>query len=84
MARDTFCLMAMITFRTDPDVDAALAALMAEGLDRSQVIRRAILTARRVAEETRLRAEAESLAADEADLNEARAVLADLESLRAW
>lgn len=76
--------MAMITFRTDPDVDAALAALMAEGLDRSQVIRRAILTARRVAEETRLRAEAESLAADEADLNEARAVLADLESLRAW
>lgn len=76
--------MATITFRTDPEVDAALAALMGEGRDRSRAIRDAILTACRVADERRLRAEAESLAGDEADLDEAREVLADMESLRAW
>ena len=76
--------MATITFRTDPEVDAALVALTAGGGDRSRAIREAILTAWRVRQEQRLRAEAEALANDAADVDEARAVLADMESLRAW
>jgi len=75
--------MATITFRTDDAVDEALASL-ANGRDRSQVIREAILTAARVRAEERLRAEAQALADDEADRAEARAVLADMEHLRAW
>lgn len=82
--RITLCLMASITFRTDREVDEALAALMAGGGDRSQAIRDAILLARRVRDEARLRAEAASLADDVGDRAEARAVLADMESLRAW
>lgn len=76
--------MATITFRTDEAVDRALASLEASDGDRSQVIRDAILTAWRAREAERLRAEAEALAADDADRAEARAVLADMESLRAW
>ncbi|MGL5929498.1 MAG: hypothetical protein ACRCY8_11230 [Dermatophilaceae bacterium] len=75
--------MATITFRTDPAVDEALDELV-EGGDRSRAIREAILVAYRVRRAARLRAEAEDLAADEADVAEARAVLADMESLRAW
>jgi hypothetical protein len=76
--------MATITFRTDAEVDAALAALAADGRDRSSVIRDAILTAWRVRQAARLRAEAEALAADEDDVREVRAVQKDMESLRAW
>jgi len=75
--------MATITFRTDEAVDRALASLEAADGDRSQVIRDAILTAWKVRQAERLRLEAEALAADEADRAEARAVLADMESLRA-
>ncbi|MGL5817709.1 MAG: hypothetical protein ACRCYR_09120 [Phycicoccus sp.] len=75
--------MATITFRTDPAVDEALDELV-DGGDRSRAIREAILVAHRVRRAARLRAEAEDLAADEADVAEARAVLADMESLRAW
>jgi hypothetical protein len=52
--------------------------------DRSQVIREAIMSAWRERQAQRLRAEAEALAADEDDRREARQVLADMESLRAW
>jgi hypothetical protein len=76
--------MATITFRTDAEVDAALAALAADGRDRSSVIREAILTTWRVRQAARLRAEAEALAADEDDVREVRAVQKDMESLRAW
>lgn len=76
--------MATITFRTDPEVDAALAALVGEGRDRSRAIRDAIIEAARSERAARLRAEAEALANDPDDRNEARAVLEDLESLRAW
>lgn len=75
--------MATITFRTDEAVDEALASL-SEGRDRSQTIREAILTAARVRAAERLRAEAQALADDEADRAEARAVLRDMEHLRAW
>jgi Arc/MetJ-type ribon-helix-helix transcriptional regulator len=76
--------MATITFRTDPEVDAALSALVGDGRDRSRAIREAIIEAARRERAARLRAEADALAADPADRAEARAVLEDLESLRAW
>ncbi|MGL4744489.1 MAG: hypothetical protein ACRCXL_08895 [Dermatophilaceae bacterium] len=75
--------MSTITFRTDSTVDDALAELAGDG-DRSRAIREAILVAHRVRRAERLRAEALELAADEADVAESRAVLADMESLRAW
>jgi predicted transcriptional regulator len=76
--------MATITFRTDEDIDRELADLTAGERDRSQVIREAILTAWQVRRREQLRAEAEALAADPDDRAEARAVLADMEPLRAW
>ncbi|MEV6924708.1 hypothetical protein AB0M46_09385 [Dactylosporangium sp. NPDC051485] len=76
--------MSTITFRTDDDVDQALAELTSGDRDRSQVIRDAILSAWRARREEQIRAEAEAVAADADDVAEARAVLADMESLRAW
>jgi predicted transcriptional regulator len=75
--------MSTITFRADDDVDRALAELTEGDRDRSQVIRDAILAAWRRRQGERLRAEAEALAADPDDRAEARAVLADMESLHA-
>ncbi len=76
--------MATITFRTDTDIDRALADLTSGERDRSQVIRDAIIAAWRARRTELLRAEAEALAADPQDRAEARAVLADMEPLRAW
>lgn len=76
--------MSTITFRVDSEVEAALAELMVGGLDRSSAIREAILTARRLQARERLRAEAQALATDESDLAEARAVIGEMESARAW
>ena len=76
--------MSVITFRTDDEVDRALSDLAAGDRDRSQVIREAILAAWHARRDERLRAEALALAADADDRNEARAVLNDMESLRAW
>jgi predicted transcriptional regulator len=76
--------MSVITFRADDEVDRALAELTSAERDRSQVIREAILAAWRRRRAEQLRTEAEALAADADDRAEARAVLADMESLRAW
>ena len=76
--------MSTITFRADDAVDQALAELTSGDRDRSQVIREAILAAWRTRREEQLRAEAEAVAADPEDRAEARAVLADMDSLRAW
>ena len=76
--------MSTITFRADDDVDRALAELTSGDRDRSQVIRDAILAAWRARREEQIRAEAEAVATDTDDVAEARAVLADMESLRAW
>jgi predicted transcriptional regulator len=75
--------MPTITFRTDDDVDRALADLTSGDRGRSQVIREAILAAWRARRDEQLRAEAEEVAADADDRAEARAVLVDMESLRA-
>ena len=58
--------------------------MMTGDLDRSHVIREAILAAWRLRQAERLRAEAEAAAADPDDVAEARAVLIDMDSLRAW
>jgi len=76
--------MSVITFRADDEVDHALAELTSGERDRSQVIREAILAAWRARRDDQLRAEAEAVAADPDDQAEAHAVLADMESLRAW
>ena len=76
--------MSVITFRSDDEVDQALTELAAGERDRSQVIRDAILAAWHTRRDERLHAEAQALAADEEDRKEARAVLSDMESLRAW
>ena len=76
--------MATITFRTDLEVDEALRALTADRGDRSQAIRDAILTTWRLRQAELLREEAEAIAGDPEDRAEARAVLSDMESLRAW
>jgi hypothetical protein len=76
--------MSTITFRTDEEVDQALAEMVSGERDRSQVIRDAIIAAWHHQRDEQLRAEAEAIAADPDDRAEARAVLADMESLRAW
>jgi predicted transcriptional regulator len=76
--------MSVITFRADAEVEKALAELTAGNYDRSQVIRDAILAAWRARRDELLRHEAEALAADDTDRAEARSVLKDMESLRAW
>ena len=76
--------MSVITFRADDEVDRALAELASGERDRSQVIREAILAAWHARHDEQLRREAEAIAADADDRAEARSVLHDMESLRAW
>ena len=76
--------MKAITFRPDGQVEAALAALTADGSSQSEVIREAILAAWRRRRSEALRAETAALAADPDDRDEAGAVLADMGELRAW
>ncbi|ONI85640.1 hypothetical protein ALI22I_28130 [Saccharothrix sp. ALI-22-I] len=76
--------MGTITFRPDTESERALATLTADGRSASAAIREALLLAAKVQQAEELRAEALALAADPDDVAEARAVLADLEPLRAW
>lgn len=69
-----------VTLRTDPDVERVLSVLTEGGRSRSAVIREALLELYH----QRLRAQAEDVAADDADLQEMRTVQAEMEPLRAW
>jgi hypothetical protein len=73
-----------ITFRPDEDASRALAVLTRDGTPVSSAVRIALLDAARREAATTIRAEAEKLAADEADRAEAMQVLRDMETLRAW
>jgi hypothetical protein len=75
---------ATITFRPDDDTARALEILTRDGTPVSVVVRSALLAAAREHARTRLRQEAEELAADEQDRSEAAQVLRDMETLRAW
>jgi hypothetical protein len=73
-----------ITFRPDEDAERALAVLTADGTAVSTAVRTALIDAARARAQQRLRAEAETLAADPDDRAEAAQVLRDMETLRAW
>jgi hypothetical protein len=73
-----------ITFRPDEDAARALAALTRDGTSVSVAVRTALIDAAREHARRALRAEAETVAADEQDRAEAAQVLRDMESLRAW
>lgn len=76
--------MTAITFRPDEETERALAVLTADGRSASAAIREAVIHEVHRVEAERLRAEAAALAADPEDVAEARRVLAEMESLRAW
>lgn len=73
-----------ITFRADADAERALAVLTADGTPVSTAVRAALIEAARHRAQAQLRDEAESLAADAVDRDEAAQVLRDMETLRAW
>jgi len=73
-----------ITFRTDDVTDEALAALMADGSERSDVIRAALLAQAKRLRQAELRAEAERLASDPEYQEVIRAVQQDMAAVRAW
>ena len=78
--------MTTITFRTDPQTDAALEELMPPdgSVERSALIREAILAAAREMRRKRLREEALRIAADPADRAEVAAIQEDMDAIRAW
>lgn len=76
--------MSTITVRTDAEIEAALAALTADGSTRSQAVRAALLDAARARIRRQVEQESRALATDPEDLAEAKAVQADMEALRAW
>jgi hypothetical protein len=73
-----------ITFRPDEDASRALALLTKDGTPISTAVRAALIEAARRKAAAAIHAEAEELAADEADRAEAMQVLRDMEALRAW
>lgn len=76
--------MTTITLRIDSEVEELLADLMADGSDRSTVIRDAVRLAWRERRRQRLLAESESIASDERDRSAIAAAQRDMEGLRAW
>ena len=76
-------MTSVVTFRADSVLEAALEALMADGRDRTTVIREAVLDAARAqADQARLR-EAVELAKDDKDRAEASRILVEMDSIRA-
>ena len=73
-----------ITFRPDDDTSKALEVLTKDGSPVSAVVRAAIIDAARQKAAATIRAEAQTLAADESDRAESMQVLRDMETLRAW
>ncbi len=73
-----------ITFRPDADVLRALDLLTSDGTPVSTAVRSALIDAARARVQERLHAEAVDLAEDPEDRAEARQVLRDMETLRAW
>lgn len=76
--------MAVVTFRTDPESDAALAELTSDGSTVSEALRRALADAVRLRRREQLRRESLEAMSDPADLAATRRVRAELDALRAW
>ncbi|MGQ0623467.1 MAG: hypothetical protein ACT4PP_02240 [Sporichthyaceae bacterium] len=74
-----------VSFRTDRSTEAAISALLSgSALTRSEVVRAAIHDAADAKRRAALRAEAEALAADPQDRDEALATIDFLDDDRAW
>ncbi|KUI22639.1 hypothetical protein AU193_20870 [Mycobacterium sp. GA-1285] len=73
-----------ITFRPDDETAKALEVLTRDGTAVSAAVRTALIDAARRKAKAAIRAEAERLAEDESDRTEAKQVLRDMETLRAW
>ena len=76
--------MPIVNFRTDELTQQALEELTADGSTVSAVIRQALLDAARQRRRDLMRRESTALLNDQADLVESRAVLRDVDDLRAW
>ncbi|WEO76398.1 hypothetical protein BJQ94_13620 [Cryobacterium sp. SO2] len=76
--------MAVINFRTDEPAQRALDELTADGATVSTAIRQALVDAARLRRREKMRYESTVLLEDEADRAESRAVLQEMEDLRAW
>ncbi|KFF58531.1 hypothetical protein JF66_17940 [Cryobacterium sp. MLB-32] len=76
--------MAIVNFRTDEVTQQALDELTADGATVSAAIRQALLDAARQRRRDLMRRESTALKNDPADLAESRAVLRDMDNLRAW
>ena len=76
--------MANVSFRSDSETDRALADLTADGADKSEAIRQALINEARRHRRERMRAQSEALAHDPADVAEMRTVRAEMDALRAW
>ena len=76
--------MPIVNFRTDDLTQQALEELTADGATVSAVIRQALLDAARQRRRDLMRRESTTLLNDPTDLVESRAVLRDVDDLRAW
>lgn len=74
----------IVNVRVDPQTEAALDELTADGTTRSEAIRRAILDAAREARSRQLRQESERLRNDPDDLAEVRRIQEIMEDMGAW
>ena len=78
------CGMPVLNFRTDPLSEIALAELMADGSSASDAMRKALVDAVRLRRREQMRAESRALANNDADREESRRILADMDELGAW
>jgi hypothetical protein len=76
--------MGTISFRSDSEVERALAQLMENGRSKTDAIKAALLLAADVERRELIRVEATQVAHDPEDLAEIRAVREDLDVIRAW
>ena len=78
------CTMSTLTIRTDVEVEKALTALTGDGRTRSDVVRAAILDAERQHRRALVRAESAALMEDPEEVAASKALLAEMDSVRAW
>lgn len=78
------CPMAVVNFRTDERSERALAELTADGSTVSDAIREALVDAVRLRRREKMRMESLEVSGDADDRSESKAVLREMDQLRAW
>jgi len=76
--------MTVVNFRTDERSDRALAELTADGATVSEAIRQALVDAVRLRRREQMRRESREVSEDPGEVAESKAVLREMEALRAW